>query len=550
MSDECMTKTPQDKGTMSRPNSKLAAETLMQSVVFAITLAVLCRVFGFGRGVLLARSLDSMELGRWALLSNAVDIVAFVLLLGVPAGLSRYVGRHQERGDLLPFLCRIALVVAGFAMVAVAIGLTFPDATGRLLFGETGSNTLVWLVLASVCATVAFSVLQGILYGMRLLRWNSMLELAQNLGFLILLLLLVVFGRDDVFAAGSAHLAMTALATCVIGIVLVYRLRGSRPAIEPTEIRSDHDGKGILGSGIWVLFFFSIGSWSFGSLQRMCRGLDRYMLLHFGDMQANEALHQIGDYFLTLKLCEPIGMLAGALACVLLPHAAIEYERGKHEKTSRRILLTAKLTMLAMALGGCVLILLKSTAFTILLGHEPRVASLVLAPVLVSTIVVAYHTIIRTHLLCVEKAWSVAGIWLIALLLNAGLNAYLVPRHQLLGAVVATMLSSFAVLALVLVLSHRSGLKMDRGTILASLLPAALLLPIGYAVVTILGVIVLSATTSLLFTTDDRQFVAHWVVAKINRSPLSRRLAPLAKWIPAVETKARNMASSPKPTRG
>ncbi|REJ69811.1 MAG: lipopolysaccharide biosynthesis protein [Planctomycetota bacterium] len=509
---------------MSHGDKKLKADTLMQSVSFAIAIALVCRLLGFGRGIVLGRALDAVELGRWALLTNAVEIAAFGLLLGIPAGLSRYVGRHQEQGTLGPFLRHVALLLGTLTVVALGVGLAFPEFVGHLLFGETSELSLVWLAMGAIGATVAFSVVQGILYGLRLLRLNSVLEFLKNFGFLAVLGLLIIFWRDDVYAAGFAHLAMTLAATLAISGFVILRLR-SGPAVEPSS------SKPPLSNGIWLLFFFSLGSWSFGSLQRMCRGLDRYMLLHFGNVEADEALRQIGDYFLTMKICEPLGLLAGALSCALLPHAARQYESGERGELARRLILTAKVTMLAMLGGGCALLFTKSLAFSILLGHEPATASFALAPVLISIIVLAYHSIIRTHLLCAELVWRVAAIWLLALVLNAGLNFYLVPQYQLYGAVLATMISSFVVLVTLLIISYRSGLPVDRGTMLLAVAPAVLLLPAWLAALVTLILFGLAARTPLILSAEERSRTLEWFVNRFgDTAPARLATRTLRSW--------------------
>ncbi len=85
----------------SRP---LRADTLFQSVSVAVILAIVCRLVGFGRGVLMTRTLSPEELGTWALIANAIALLAFICTLGIPNGLARYTERFRDSGKLGRFL--------------------------------------------------------------------------------------------------------------------------------------------------------------------------------------------------------------------------------------------------------------------------------------------------------------------------------------------------------------------------------------------------------------------------------------------------------------
>ena len=141
----------------------------------------------------------------------------------------------------------------------------------------------------------------------------------------------------------------------------------------------------------------------------------------------------------------------------------------------------------------------------------------VLGPVLVTVIVVAFHTIIRTYLLCCEQVWRVAGIWLVALLLNIAMNAYLIPRYALWGAAMATLISGLAAMAGTLLAARHSGLRVDRGTWVVSLLPLLLLLPTAtmLASLTLVGYLVWA--TELILLPDEKQQLTAWVAQRLRR---------------------------------
>ncbi len=501
---------------MAGHSAKLKAESLAQSVTVATVMVVVCRVGAFGRGILLARTLDPVELGTWALMVNAIQVLAFLLLLGVPSGLSRYVDRHRREGSLRRFLTRTAGVSLAGAAAVCLLGALCWQPLGHLLYSQAVSPALMMLTLAAILATVLFSLLQGILHGLRLFRLDGYLELARTVGFLAVAAVLVVGFRGGLLAVGWAYLTTTLLATGAVG---VYLYRGARRA-QPVTLQG---GDAALGQSTRLLFIYALGAWSAGSLQATWRCLDRYMLLHLSTLPPEGALEQIGGYFIASKLGQPISVLGGMLAVVLLPHAARRWENHGQQEVAEMIRLSAKIAAVGMTLVGAILVASKSITLTILVGHVPHASSIVFAPVMVTIIAVALHGIVRTYLLCRQRVWLISGVWLACLVMNALLNAYLIPRYQLYGAAMATMLSAGLATFSVLVLCARQGLPVDRGTWLVSILPAALLLPPAtmFASLALAGWIMLR--WDLLFSPGEKDRICGWLAGRFGRRLVAAR---------------------------
>jgi O-antigen/teichoic acid export membrane protein len=434
---------------------------------------------------------------------NAVEIVAFILLLGTPAGLTRYLERHKAAGSTRWLTGRVVGRTVMATIAICALGWMCWQPLGNLLYSETGSQPLVALTLAIIIATVVFSLVQGVLYGLRLFRLNSVLELMQNLGFLVTIAVLLCIVGGDSLSVGIAHFGMTLTAAFFVGYVVYRRLGKSAHA--PNEERGSSTSL-----NMWVLLTFSLGSWTFGSLQRLCRGIDRYMLLHLGDMSPEEALTQVSEYFIALRVGQPIAIVAATLAGVLLPHAALRWERGRRDEVRSMVLLSAKAAMFAMTVGGALLVLTKDWLFTVLIGYVPQSADAVFAMILLSIVVVAFHAIIRTYLLCRERVWRIAGIWLAAFALNAALNIYLIPIHGLHGAVLATTISVGCAAVGVLVAAKCDGLPVDSALWLLTAAPGLIVLPVSLIPVAIGLLVGVAGFSNVLFTADEKHKLFAW----------------------------------------
>ncbi len=491
---------------MARSTPLLKSDTLVQSISIAMVLAVVGRLFAFARGVLFARVMDPAALGTWALMINAVQVLAFVCLLGIPSGLSRYVERYRREGRLGDVLVRLGAIMLGAALLLCTVGFRYHEPLGRLLFGEASDATLVGLTLVAVFAMAAFFALKGVLHGMRLFRLDSWLELIQNIGFFAAAAVLFFVWRCDAVANAWAFAGVTLAVAAVLGVYLVRVI----PRME-----SHGEGESTSKAFAWqTLMVYSLATWGAGSIQALWRYLDRYMLLHLAQLAPEQVLGEIGDYFIASKLGQPLTVVAGMLGVVLLPHAARRWEEGKHAEVDRLIRLTAKLTALGLTLAGACLVVLKRPALLIVVGRVPRGAEMVIEPVVVTIIAIALVYVVRTYLLCREKLWVIAGAWCLALAGNFAMNAWLIPRHGLWGASMATAASAALAVVATNWSSARHGLKLDAGTWFACALPTALFLPVPamLAVATVTAGLLL--WTERILTAEERGTIDRWAAGR------------------------------------
>src|SRR5690349_10543622 len=84
----------------AKSSPPLRHETLAQSVVALLVLAVLQRGIGFVRGVLVCRWLSPDELGQWDLAFSFLTLAAPLAVLGLPGSFGRYVEHFRQRGML------------------------------------------------------------------------------------------------------------------------------------------------------------------------------------------------------------------------------------------------------------------------------------------------------------------------------------------------------------------------------------------------------------------------------------------------------------------
>ena len=489
---------------------QLRADTLLQSVSVAVVLAIVCRMVAFGRGVLLTRTLSPEELGIWALVANAIALLAFFFTLGVPNGLARYTERFRSAGTHRKFFAATLVRCGGFTALFCVAGFLFWPQLGQVLFANEANRPLVWLTLTAVAATVGISLLQGILQGMRLFRLNSLVELGQNLSFLGLAVLLFGFWQGDATVVAWANLWTTMAAVLLVGFWLAQNLTASE-TVEPVAPANS------LNSYWWPILAYSLGAWSAGSLQALWRVIDRYMLLHLSSAGAAETLDHIGQYYIASKLGQPLGALAGVVSMALLPHAAKLWESNRRSEVTSMVHLSTKLAVLIMTFGGALLIALKGWVIPLVAGRSAEMTTAIFAPVLLTVVAVSVHFILRTYLMCKEQTWRVTSIWIVTLLANAVLNYVLIPKYALWGAAWATMLSGGLAVALTVAFSKFSGMRIGGRLVFCLALPCMLLLPNSYMVVSLSLIAALTQFTNWIFDDDEKRLVNQHIAQRCQR---------------------------------
>jgi O-antigen/teichoic acid export membrane protein len=123
----------------------------------------------------------------------------------------------------------------------------------------------------------------------------------------------------------------------------------------------------------------------------------------------------------------------------------------------------------------------------------------------------------QNYLLCREKAHLASVALLVGLVVNVVLNLILLPRLQLLGAVLATTAANLVALILLYALSHRLGFRTDFGT--RAVLAVPLVYSLGpWVTLVFLGAIVFEAFYSdRMLSRDEKRELADGLAAYWQR---------------------------------
>ena len=149
----------------------LQSDTLAQSLIALLVLAVAQRAAGFVRSILVCRWLSPDQLGEWDLANRFFVLAAPLVVLGIPGSFGRYLEHYRRLGALRAVLWRSISVCAVLAFSAVAVMLLAPEWFAEQVFGRADRASSVALVASGLVAVIAYNYLTEMLD--RAARWSA-----------------------------------------------------------------------------------------------------------------------------------------------------------------------------------------------------------------------------------------------------------------------------------------------------------------------------------------------------------------------------------------
>ncbi len=428
----------------------LRRDTLAESVLILIVLAVVQRAIGFLRSVLVCGWLEPEQLGEWDLANRFFVLVAPLVVLGLPGTFGRYLEHYRHRGQLRAVLARTSLICAALAGLVMLAMNAVPQFVSEQVFGHDSRSNEILILASCLAAVIAYNYLTEMLTALRLVRVSSVFQFVNTAAFAGFSVVLLAMWRADAMAIVVAYGSSCLL----LVIVAIGWLACAWPRL-PTDQHHLQHGE------LWAkLLPFAVWVWTTNLLYNLFEVVDRYMVVHYGNLPDSQA--QIGQYHSAQVVPLLIVSIAGILAGMILPHLAKDWEGGRRKQVKRTLNLTIKLLGLAVYAGSTVVLVLAPLLFeTIWHGKFPLGQSL-FPLVLLSCAWLGLATVAQMYLWCAEKArWGCMALGL-GLAANVALNFVLIPQFGLGGAVAATTTANAVVLVTVLWLNRRFGMGTAR----------------------------------------------------------------------------------------
>jgi O-antigen/teichoic acid export membrane protein len=249
--------------------------------------------------------------------------------------------------------------------------------------------------------------------------------------------------------------------------------------------------------------------------------IDRTMIIHTSGLDPTTALQQVGHYHSSRLVPMLLVSFAGLLSGLVMPHMSHDWEAGRRDLVSDRLNFTLKLTGLGMLAFGVGVLLFAPLLFHVILQGKYADGLAVLPWTLTGCIWYGIYEIAHNYLWCAEKTKLATVPLALGLAANILLNLLLLPVWGLLGAVVATGISTLLCLVLTLLLNRHSGMRIASGTWLAILAPASIILGTAASMVTLLLIVSSALGTNILFSNKERQEIKKVILNTLSRLPLA-----------------------------
>jgi polysaccharide transporter, PST family len=502
-------------------NRRLQPDSLTTSIVVLLFVSVVQRSVGFGRGVLFVRWLAPEEIGYWDLAYSFLLLASPVIVLGIPGSFGRYLERYRQRQQLRTFLRRAAIWSATLATLAFVAFFFAAPSFSYLVFKRSDQVTLIRLMALSLLAVMLHHFLEALFAGLRKFRIVSTMQFCQSLGFATISLCLLCWWQMS-----AASIVVAYGAACLISAsgMLLWTARDIAQVAVPDDSVPHRD--------FWPpLVRFAIWIWFTNLLAQLFAVVDRYMLVHWSGLDNNIAMAQVGNYHSSRVVPVLLISLADLLAGVVMPYLSHDWERGQKRQVSDRLNLVLKLTSLGMLAASVAVLWFSPLLFRVAFRGRYDEGLAVLPWTLTYCVWYALVIVAQSYIWCAERTKIGSLPLACGLLLNIGLNLVLLPIWGLLGAVVATTISTGVALAVLYWLNHREGMELQAGLIVLSIAPIALGGGIWTGTAMLLVLIAIAPFSKTLFTSTERasltEFIHHqWDIVHSVLGKRTKSLTP------------------------
>ena len=383
--------------------------------LWAFAVALLPPLYTFATSVTVARFLGAAGLGRITFIGFVQSTLGVVLVMGLPLSIMRHVGEARgsgHSGRIRPLIRSLARPVVGLALLG-SVSLAMVGLLG-------GEPRYAWVLAGIACAGgVLQAIPSAVLVGIQ--RWRDAYIVGLSSGAVALAAKVVVLvaggGITWLFAIDAVIVTINLLGTSLIAHRATRRIL---PADEPV---------GDLPRRVWR--FASIAAVGVFINFVVYRRTEVFFLERFSTDT------QVALYSVPFSLVETLILLPKTVGTVIAPAVATLFGAGRHDRIAsgfnRALRIVLPLSFFATA--GAVA--LGPTFIRLLYGSEFDRSGTVLV-ILISTLpFVPLMAVSASVLLGIGKQWVPIGIGAVAALCNIGLDLWLIPSYDAIGAAVA-----------------------------------------------------------------------------------------------------------------
>ena len=366
---------------------------------------------------ILTKNIPIEDYGIWVQISVTIGLIPAVVMLGLPYTMVRFLAAAKKREEIQESFYSIAFIVLFTSAIASFLLFLFSEPIAAALFdGNITIARIIPLIVFIAC-------LNGLLLNFfrtfqQIKRYSIFLFIQTYLN--VALLAYFVLSGYGIFGAVMGLLISSSFVFLIMASLIISEIGIKIPKF--THIRE------YLAFGLPTVPS-NLSSWVVNSSDRYVIGI--FLSTAF-----------VGYYSPGYALGSMINMFMAPLG-FMLPAVLSRYYDENNMKEVKTVLRYSLKYFLALAIPSAFgLSLLSKPLLTIL--STPEIASqghLITPFVAVSVVLFGAYAVI-SHIIVLEKKTKITGaIWVIAAILNLGLNIVFVPYIGILGAAITTLIA-------------------------------------------------------------------------------------------------------------
>ena len=401
---------------------------LMRGGVGSILVKIIGIALSLLVAVLLARILGPEQYGIYAFAFSLITIIAVPVKLGLPQLVLRETAKAHatEQWGLMRGIWRWSTIaVCAFSVLAAVIALTI-----LLLFTEgiANSQTTTIIIGLTLIPLIALANLRdSSIKGLKHVVLGQLIEGIVRPIFFIVIFLIVYYGLGDISPRyAMASQAFAALFAFVFGAALLLHVR---PIQLKSNTNCEYKTKEWVGAALPLAMI--------SGMQIINSQADIIMLGLFRTPE------EVGIYKVVVVGSTLVAFGIQAVNMVVAPHFASLYAEGKIEKLQNLVTKSARAT-LALALPVVfILVAFGDELIGLIFGSEYSVGYSSLAILAIGQLISTLWGSVTLLLnMSGNEKYSAYGL-LVGVFLNFILNLVLIPDFGILGAAIATVVSTF-----------------------------------------------------------------------------------------------------------
>ena len=375
-------------------------------------------------GIIIARKLGPDLRGMWGLVLLATRAVG-LLHLGLGPAITYHTGRGDlDKHDLLTFTIVSALVLGVvFSSIFFVIYPHVPN------IWKDVPTVIILIGIVSVPFTFLLNFYRQFLMGMLKVMQSNVLDIIRVTVYLGSVIVLVLILNGKVLATTISFTISVAIAS-IVGVSLLSRHLKPSPHLNLALMRPMFK----YGLKAYLVIIFHFLNYRFDIF------LIKYFLTN----------SDVAFYQIAAGMAERMWYIPNALSFVLVP-TLLSMDKGSTKFTAK----VCRNGFFVMLLLAVAVLIGAKYAVLLLYGEEYRPVTYALYSILWGVTVTTVYKVIFAHFAAKNRLNITIIAASFSLIMNLGLNIYMIPRFGIVGAGISTSLSQTVLTGILIVFFHR-----------------------------------------------------------------------------------------------